>query len=683
MNGFTIALLAGFALLSLSAVAAPSADFVVSPKGDDNASGTASAPFATLSRAQQAVRERMRSQPQRHKPVVVLVRGGEYLLSAPLVFTPEDSGRADAPVLYTAANGEKPVFSGGVRLSGWKAEADGRWTLALPDVKSGAWSFSQLFVNGMRRYRPRLPADAYLLAADNVPPAGDKGFDTLSFPPGSVRADWQNLNDVEILGFQIWTMARLRIASVDEASHTVHFSGIIPGTEEYRAVGKGKRFLVENVKEALNRPGEWYLDRPTGTLTYLPMPGETPDTTPVYAPRLETLVAFRGDVAQRAWVQHITFRGLTFAHTNWNTPPDGNTSTQAEVTLPAAIFATGARDVAFERCGVFHTGAHAIQWGAGCRDDRMTDCALTDLGGGGVYIGETNINPDAEGVTAGVRVENCLIAHGGRLHPASIGVWIGHSDHNTVSHNEIKDLYYTGISVGWSWGYGPSGANHNLIADNRIYQIGQGVLSDMGGIYTLGLAPGTVLRGNVIHDVTSFSYGGWGIYPDEGSTGLLIEDNVAYRTSSAGFHQHYGKDNLVRNNVFAFGKEAQVMRTRAEDHRSFTFEHNILLADDAPLLGSDWSGDGYAMDSNLYWDEKTKTVQFAGMTLEQWQKKGQDVHSLIADPDFVDPEKGDFRLRPDSPAKKIGFQLIDMNRAGRVGVKPDTGDAPPAFPIRQ
>jgi hypothetical protein len=497
-----------------------------------------------------------------------------------------------------------------------------------------------------------------------------------------VRADWHNLNDVEILGFQIWTMARMRIASVDEAAHTVRFSGIIPGTDDYRAVGKGKRFFVENVQEALSRPGEWYLDRPTGTLTYLPLPGETPETTPVYAPRLETLVEFRGDVAKRAWVQHITFRGLTFAHTNWNTPPNGNTSYQAEVTLPAAIIATGARDVAFAQCGVFHTGAHAFLWGAGCRDDRVTDCALTDLGGGGVYIGETGISQDAEGVTSGVRVENCLIAHGGRLHPASIGVWIGHSDHNTVSHNEIKDLYYTGISVGWSWGYGPSGAHHNLIAVNRIFQIGQGVLSDMGGIYTLGLAPGTVLRGNVIHDVTSFSYGGWGIYPDEGSTGLLIEDNVAYRTSSAGFHQHYGKDNLVRNNVFAFGKEAQVMRTRAEDHRSFTFEHNIILADDAPLLGSNWSGDGYAMDNNLYWDEKTKTLQFAGMTLEQWRQKGQDVHSLVADPEFVDPEKGDFRLRPDSPAKKIGFQLIDMNRAGRVGVKPDTSAAPPAFPIK-
>src|SRR5262249_31626418 len=149
------------------------------------------------------------------------------------------------------------------------------------------------------------PVDSYFLAADNVPPVEGRGFDRLSFPPGSVRADWQNLHDIEILGFQVWTMARMRIASVDEASHSVRFTGLIPGIEDYRAVGRGKRFLVENVREALGRPGDWYLDRPTGMLTYLPLPGETPDSTPVFAPRLETLVAFRGDTAKRLWVQHL------------------------------------------------------------------------------------------------------------------------------------------------------------------------------------------------------------------------------------------------------------------------------------------------------------------------------------------------------------------------------------------
>jgi hypothetical protein len=276
------------------------------------------------------------------------------------------------------------------------------------------------------------------------------------------------------------------------------------------------------------------------------------------------------------------------------------------------------------------------------------------------------------------RIVQNTIAHGGRLHPAAVGVWLGFASHNLVANNDIYDFYYTGISVGWMWGYFPTGAHHNIIADNHIYQIGQGVLSDMGGIYLLGPAPGTVVRGNRIHDVQSYGYGGWGIYPDEGSSDLLIEKNVVYRTKSAGFHQHYGRNNLIRNNIFAFGQEAQWMRTRAEDHLSFTLERNIVLWEEGQLLGSNWSGNNYRLDRNLYWKRSGKPFTFAGMSLQEWQAKGQDLHSLIADPLFVAPEKGDFRLKPGSPAEKIGFEPIDMQRAGRQDrVKPTR--RPPAF----
>ncbi len=265
------------------------------------------------------------------------------------------------------------------------------------------------------------------------------------------------------------------------------------------------------------------------------------------------------------------------------------------------------------------------------------------------------------------------------MHPAAVGIWIGQGHHNTIAHNEIADLYYSGISVGWSWGYGKSRTHHNRFEANHIHQIGQGVLSDMGAIYTLGVSPGTVLTLNRIHDIQSFDYGGWGIYFDEGSTDILAENNLVYRTKTGGFHQHYGRDNRVQNNIFAFSQQGQIIRTRPEPHRSFTFERNIVYWSQGTLLGSNWSGDGFLLDHNLYWNTESEPVLFAGQTLEQWQKRGQDRHSRIANPRFVDPEHGDFHLPSDSPALKVGFQPFDLSAAGRSKSIP-ISRAPRAFP---
>ena len=145
--------------------------------------------------------------------------------------------------------------------------------------------------------------------------------------------------------------------------------------------------------------------------------------------------------------------------------------------------------------------------------------------------------------------------------------------------------------MGWTWGYGPNQSKGNVIEYNHIHDIGKEMLSDMGGIYTLGIQPGTRIRNNLIHDISSFTYGGWGIYPDEGSSEMLIENNIVYDCKSAGFHQHYGRENVIRNNIWAFNRENQLMRTRAEPHISFTFERNIVYFDQGRLLGSNWSGD--------------------------------------------------------------------------------------------
>jgi parallel beta-helix repeat protein len=191
------------------------------------------------------------------------------------------------------------------------------------------------------------------------------------------------------------------------------------------------------------------------------------------------------------------------------------------------------------------------------------------------------------------------------------------------------------------------------------------MLSDMGGIYMLGISPGTKIRNNLIHDITSHGYGGWGIYTDEGSSHILIENNIVYRTKTGGFHQHYGEANLVRNNIFAFASErGQIIRSRMEDHKSFYFERNIVFWDEGPLLGSNWKDDQFDIDYNLYYNPNEKNIRFAEWSFNEWKQRGFDVHSVIADPLFADPHNGDFTLDPRSPAFDLGFLPIDMNIVG-------------------
>lgn len=614
----------------------------LAPSGKDSNPGTRQRPLATLKAA------------LARKPTGIVVRGGFYPLAEPVVLGKEQSG-----LTLRAEKGEVPVFSGGTKVTGWKEVAPGRWQVP--------WfsPVEQLYIGDERRYRPTLPKSGYFTVTGDLPP-GERGFTGFGFTPGALNPSWANLSDIELECYQIWTMARMRIGRIDAARGTVHFTGQTIGKEAYQALGKGKRFRVVNVKEALDTPGEWYWDRTEQTLTYLSKPGENPNKLGGFVPRLTTLLTIDG-------ATDLTLSGLTFAHSAWLCPPEGNSFYQAEVNIPDAVMVSRSARVVFEDCTIRNTGNWAISFGTGAKECTLSRCTLTDLGAGGVRIGEMGVQKNPALLTERITVSDCLLAHGGRLHPAAVGVWIGHSPYNKIVHNEIVDFYYTGISPGWSWGYGESGAHHNALAHNHIHQIGQGVLSDMGGIYTLGVSPGTTLIHNKIHDIVSFDYGGWGIYYDEGSTGIVSEDNLVYRTKSAPFHQHYGRDNVVRNNILAFGIEAQLMRTRPEPHQSFTIERNIIVWRDGPLFGSNWSGvpgQNFVLKNNLYWN-------VAGKQPELGEK---DTTSKLADPGFVNAEKDDFRLKPGSPALMLGFVPFALEGFGPRGRKPYTHTVPPAFP---
>ena len=287
----------------------PSLTLYVSPQGSDSHSGKLPAPnaertdgpFATLQRARDEIRKAKAASAVAHG-ATVLVRGGLYSLKEPLRFGPEDSGTAAGLITYAAYPGEKPIVSGGVTLNGWQRGEGGRWQVHLPEVERGQWSFTQLFVDGERRYRPRLPRDGYYrIAKEASSPGKDKAPGSFHFEPGQLDPAWPEFEDVEVLVFHSWTMDRLRIKAVDVGRRLVTFTAPTLGKDWFFDLRAGKRFLIKNVAAALAKPGQWRLDRKTGMLTYLPMEGEKPDTTEVIAPHLERLLILRGDAAEGAW----------------------------------------------------------------------------------------------------------------------------------------------------------------------------------------------------------------------------------------------------------------------------------------------------------------------------------------------------------------------------------------------
>ncbi|MGA3325400.1 MAG: right-handed parallel beta-helix repeat-containing protein [Terriglobia bacterium] len=638
----------------------------VSPEGNDAWSGKLAepnsaktdGPFATLARARDAIRSMQAGKPL-HKPVTVYLRGGVYTLGAPLVFLPEDSGTAKCPITYAAYPGEKVVLSGGRTITGWKkSAASGQdnypdlWTAQVPGVKEGEWYFHQLFVNGQRRQRARSPNTGFF-HADGIFQAGDPT--RFKFHPGDIHAAWVEQGDVEVVGLEKWAEFRMPLKAVDTATNTATLS---TQRQEF-GDDKDARYWVENAADALDAPGEWFLDRRSGTLSYLALPGEDVSRAQFVAPFLAQLVRLEGKERTSEFVHDIVLRGLTFAHTDWSLPPKGYVDMQAAYDIPAAVELRRARHCRIELCTFVHLGQYALEIWKGSHGNEVMGNEMTDLGAGGVKVGGSFLPETEDLATSGTLASGNHIHNIGIVYPAAVGVWIGQSNGNTVAHNEINDTYYTAISLGWTWGYGPSAAHDNHIEFNNLYNIGRGLLSDMGCIYSLGIQPGTVERNNQCHDVTRYEYGGWGIYTDEGSSQILIENNVVYRTQDAGFHQHYGRENIVRNNIFALGQMAQIQRTRKEPHLSFTFEHNIVYWKEGKLLQGTWKDDQFHLDYNLYWQASGQPIQFVKESLEEWQKRGLDTHSLVADPLFADPEHGDFTLKPGSPAAKIGFQPIE------------------------
>lgn len=572
-----------FCVLFAAFTSAAQGSIHVSPSGNDRADGSAQKPVRSLSRALQLAEKENTGA----SDVRIVLSNGTYRLTQPLRLNAADSGKNGHNLVFAAASGAHPVVSGAVRITGWKLADRTRnlWTATVP---AGVDNTRQLYINGVRatRTRGRVPVD--LTETPNGYEAADA---TLSH--------WRNPSDMELVytggnsiwsehseGLGSWTEPRCPIASISGTTITMAQPCWNNSTKRImlpngartanlvgpKSVGKRPEYM-ENAYELLGTPGQFYLDRTSHTLYYVPRTGEVMKTVDVEMPVLETLIEGDGTAADP--VHNIVFSGIQFSYATWLGPssPEGFSEIQAnyQVTGPdgysrqalchlvpggtcpfgAWTQAPGnlafrfAHNVKFENDNFIHLGAAGLTLGDGAQNDVVQGCIFTDISGNGVRLGGVDmpLAPIAE-FTSDDRIENNLFRNVGAEYRGGIPIVVGYVRDTVVAHNQIDHVPYAAISMGWGgWpdkikqAGQANNSRGNVVEDNLIHDL-MIDLSDGGGIYTQGLT-GTSLKdgervtGNVVYDQYS---SGHEIYTDNGSSMITVSGNVMFNTN----HDNWG-----------------------------------------------------------------------------------------------------------------------------------------------
>ena len=550
----------------------------ISPKGSDFNDGTCQSPKATLTSALRQAREWRRTEDNRIQGgITIYMEGGTYAFYEPVFIRPEDSGTKESPTIIRSVGDEKVILSGGISINGWKKQGK-VWVADVPVFNGRPLDFRQLWVNGKKAVRARDVEDFEKM---NRICSVDEKNEILYVPAVSIRRLIDNKGNLkakyaEMVLHQMWCVANLRIRSVEvqgdsaairfhQPESRIQFEHLWP-RPMVTTDGHNSAFYLTNARELQDVPGEWYHDIDARKVYYYPREGEKMQEAEVIVPAVETLVRVEGTVDRP--VCHIRFEKITFSYTTWMRPSEkGHVPLQAGMYLTdgyridpkmqrnylnhpldnqgwlgrpaAAVRVVAAKQIDFERCRFEHLGSTGLDYEEAVQGGVVRGCLFRDIAGNGLLVGsfspaahETHLpyDPaDRREVCTQQHINNCYFTEIGNEDWGCLAIAAGYVGDVNIEHNEISEVPYSGISLGWGWTQTVNCMRNNRVHANLIHHYAKHMY-DVAGIYTLGSQPKSYVTENCVHSIYKPGYvhdpNHWFyLYTDEGSSFITVRDN--------------------------------------------------------------------------------------------------------------------------------------------------------------
>jgi hypothetical protein len=738
--GIWISILA-FLSLSIPPAPAQQAAYYVSTTGNDSNPGTILQPLATVAGVESKLAANyLNNCGAQTAPIIVQFRKGTWYKQK---ISLTNSGCSSvAPVIYENFPGETPVFSGGTRITNWINVSGSLWQATLPP---GTLNFEALYYNGQRRLRARLGSATagvvgrYYRIAGPVPGYFDRFYYN---PKDPISINWSNYapttgnpcgqtpgplalqGEIQVLDFELWDVSHERISCIDTTNHIIFLTGITTAGYAHGYIA-GHRYLIENVKDDFTIAGQWYLDRSVPgawVLHYFANPGERPSSDTVIIPQ-------QAQILTGSNLQYRNFVGFTFAHDNYVVGIKGYPGSEVEPLVPSAVQCMDCSNLTFDS----DTFTNTTGYGLGLPTDNngtstgnvVQNNSFYDIGGGGIILGKVASGPENDtNVPQFGTVQNNIIQGYGRIYPGAgaIAMLIGHD--MTFAHNDVTDGYNQGIMICFPSAtrtcagvYNSHGSFNITTSYNHVWNLGQGILNDFGGVYyaTYG-ATGEIITGNKIHDFSDASaigdvdgYGANGIYIDRGGP-ISVNNNLVYRVvngvSMTAGPTKTGQTIALSNNILAYNREyvISMFQCPKPGYSQFSFDTNIVYQDrtansipGAAIQGGDTYlgspvGVAQAYSSNDYWNTIENFARSEDFNAEDsscqnklfydlagWQALGEDSGSLAQDPGFTNPNYpvDDYSFVSSPPP--TGF--VPFNTSGTCATCPGR-NLPVLFPPR-